>query len=155
MKPTKRIDTATTVIRASQEAIYRALLDAEARCVWLPPKGMTGRIERFDPRGGGGYRMVLTYEDPRGATGKSSGNSDVVESRFLELVPSERVVEFVHFESEDAAFSGTMTMTWTLTRVVAGTEVRVTAEDVPEGISAEDHHAGMHSSLENLAAFVE
>jgi uncharacterized protein YndB with AHSA1/START domain len=151
MIPTRRIDTAAKVIRASAAAIYRALLHAEARRVWLPPKGMTGRIERFDPRTGGDYRMVLTYED-RGATGKSSDNSDVVAARFLELVPNERVVESVQFESEDAAFAGTMMMTWTLTKVVSGTEIRVTAEDVPDGISAEDHQAGMQSSLDNLAA---
>ena len=31
----------------------------------------------------------------------------------------------------------------------------MTAENVPPGISAEDHSAGVRSSLENLAAFVE
>jgi hypothetical protein len=29
------------------------------------------------------------------------------------------------------------------------------AEDVPDGISAEDHAAGLTSSLTNLAAYVE
>lgn len=150
-----RIDTATRVIRASAAPIYRALTDGEARGAWLPPEGMTARIEGFDPSPGGGYRMVLTYEDAGGGRGKSSEDSDVVECRFLELVPGERVVESVRFESEDTLFAGTMTMTWTLAGVPGGTEVRVTAADVPEGISAEDHRAGMTSSLENLAKFVE
>ncbi|MEX2430526.1 MAG: SRPBCC family protein [Dehalococcoidia bacterium] len=151
----KRTDVASRVIRASEAAIYRALLDAEARRVWLPPKGMTGRFERFDPRAGGGYRMVLTYANPTEATGKSSDNSDVVQARFLELVPNKRVVESIDFESEDVAFAGTMTMTWVLTPAAGGAEGRVTAADVPIGISEEDHQAGMRSSLENLAAFVE
>ena len=36
-----------------------------------------------------------------------------------------------------------------------GTEVRITAEDVPDGISAEDHAEGLSSSLFNLAAYLE
>lgn len=152
---TNRIDEAKQVIRASAESLYRALTDGSARSTWLPPDGMTSRMERFDARPGGGYRMVLTYEDPEGPTGKSSRHSDVVEGRFVELVRNERVVEAIDFESEDAAFAGTMTMTWTLTSVASGTEVHVMAVDVPEGISPEDHRAGMRSSLENLAAFVE
>jgi uncharacterized protein YndB with AHSA1/START domain len=152
---TARTDEASMLIRAPKANIYRALLDANARLVWLPPKGMTGRIERFDPRAGGGYRMVLTYDDPMGSAGKSAPDSDVVEAQFLVLVPDERIVESIEFESEDAAFAGTMTMTWTLRTVDDGTEVRVMAAQVPEGISVEDHRAGMRSSLQNLAAFVE
>ena len=35
-----------------------------------------------------------------------------------------------------------MTMTWEVTAVDAGTRVDIVAEDVPDGISAEDHAAG-------------
>lgn len=150
-----RTDEASRIIRASKASIYHALLDPDARLVWLPPDGMTGRIETFEPRAGGRYRMVLTYEDPGRNAGKSARDSDVVEARFVELVPNERVVESIDFESEDPAFAGTMTLTWSLKSVDGGTEVRVTAANVPEGISAEDHEAGMKSSLENLARFVE
>jgi hypothetical protein len=38
--------------------------------------------------------------------------------------------------------------------VPGGTLVEITAEDVPEGIGAQDHAAGMHSSLANLAAYL-
>jgi uncharacterized protein YndB with AHSA1/START domain len=34
-------------------------------------------------------------------------------------------------------------------------DVRITAEDVPDGISAEDHAEGLSSSLSNLAAYLE
>lgn len=155
MKPPGRMDEASRLIRASAATIYRALLDAGARSAWLPPAGMTGRVEEFDPIVGGGYRMVLTYDDPDRGTGKSTEDADVVKARFLELEPNARVVEAVDFESDDPAFAGTMTMTWTLTPTAGGTEVAVMAEDVPDGISAEDHRAGMRSSLVNLAAFVE
>jgi hypothetical protein len=48
-----------------------------------------------------------------------------------------------------------MTMTWEVTPVDAGTRVDIVAGDVPDGISAEDHSAGLASSLANLAAYVE
>jgi hypothetical protein len=48
-----------------------------------------------------------------------------------------------------------MTMTWEVTAVEGGTRVDITADDVPDGISADDHAAGLASSLANLAAHVE
>jgi hypothetical protein len=61
----------------------------------------------------------------------------------------------VDFVSDDPAYAGTMTMTWEVTAAGAGTRVDIVAEDVPDGISAEDHAAGLASSLRNLAAYVE
>jgi uncharacterized protein YndB with AHSA1/START domain len=115
---------------------------------------MSGRFERFDARPGGSYRMVLTYPDA-GAPGKATAESDIVEARFVDVVPGERVVQAVDFVSGDPAYAGTMTMTWEVTAVDAGTRVSIVAEDVPDGISAEDHAAGLASSLTNLAAYVE
>jgi uncharacterized protein YndB with AHSA1/START domain len=150
-----RTDTASRVIAAPPQRVYAALVDPEALVAWLPPSGMTGRFERFDLRPGGSYRLVLTYTEPAGAPGKSTGDSDIVEGRFLELVPETRVVQASDFVSDDPAFAGTMTMTWEVTSGDGGTRVDVTAEGVPDGISAEDHAAGMASSLANLAVHVE
>lgn len=46
-------------------------------------------------------------------------------------------------------------MTWDLAPTPLGTHVSVTAENVPVGIKAKDHQAGMTSSLENLANYLE
>ena len=35
------------------------------------------------------------------------------------------------------------------------TRVEITADSVPDGISADDHAEGMSSSLDNLAAYME
>src|ERR671927_426904 len=77
------------------------------------------------------------------------------EARFVDIVPGERVVQAVDFVSDDPDYAGTMTMTWEVTAVDAGTRVDIVAEDVPDGISTEDHAAGLASSLTNLAAYVE
>src|SRR5690349_21796114 len=105
-----RIDRVDRLITASPEAIYDALLGREALERWLPPEGMHGRIERWDPRPGGGFRMVLTYLDATGSPGKTSGGTDVVEVGFADLVRPERVVQRAVFEADDPAFAGTMTM---------------------------------------------
>jgi len=48
-----------------------------------------------------------------------------------------------------------MTMTWEVTALDAGTRVDIRADDVPAGISAKDHAAGLASSLANLATYLE
>jgi uncharacterized protein YndB with AHSA1/START domain len=143
------------VIRAEPGRVFAALVDADALTQWLPPSGMTGRFERFDARPGGSYRLVLSYTAASSGSGKATADTDVVEARFVDLVPDQRVVQAVDFVSDDPAFAGTMTMTWQLSAVADGTRVEVRAVDVPTGISAEDHAAGMASSLANLAEYLE
>ena len=149
-----RTDRSSRVIAAPLERVYAAFVDADQLLAWLPPDGMSGRFETFDARPGGSYRLVLTYESS-GGQGKASADSDVVEARFVDVVPNVRVVQAVDFVSDDPAYAGTMTMTWEVTAVDAGTRVDIVAEDVPDGISTEDHAAGLASSLTNLAAYVE
>jgi uncharacterized protein YndB with AHSA1/START domain len=150
-----RTDTASRVIEAPPQTVYAALVDREALTAWLPPDGMSGRFDRYDARPGGSYRLVLTYDDPSTARGKASADADIVEVRFVDLVPGKRLAQAVDFVSDDPANAGTMTMTWELTPTDAGTRVDIRADDVPAGISAEDHAAGLASSLANLAHYLE
>jgi uncharacterized protein YndB with AHSA1/START domain len=143
------------VIAAPPERVFAALVDSEALAAWLPPGGMTARFERFDPRPGGSYRLVLTYLDASSAQGKATTDSDIVEARYVDIVPDVRVVQAVDFESNDPAFGGTMIMTWEVTAIDGGTRVDITADGVPDGISSEDHAAGLASSLANLAEYLE
>ena len=149
-----RTDSASRIMDATPEAVYAAMTDPAAMVVWLPPQGMRGQMLEFDLRPGGHYRMVLRYEDSSIA-GKTGENSDDVAVRFLDLVPGALVSQAVDFVSDDPAFVGTMVMNWILRPVPEGTEVTIRAENVPSGISAEDHAEGLASSLENLEKFVE
>ncbi|SCB27215.1 SRPBCC family protein [Rhizobium lusitanum] len=152
----KRTDTASRVIRASPHAIFQAFVDPAALISWLPPQGMTGQIHAFDPREGGSYRLALTYNAPDHSTrGKTSEHTDIVSGRFLEIVPDVRIVQAVDFQSDDPEFAGTMVMTWSLDVVPSGTKVTIICEDVPHGISKEDHDEGLKSTLGNLAKYLE
>ena len=150
-----RTDRASRVVDAPVARVFNALVDRDALETWLPPGGMTARFERFDPTPGGSYLLVLTYADPVDSPGKSSADSDIVEARYVNIVPNDRVVQAVDFVSDDPAFAGTMTMTWAVQAIDGRTRVEITADDVPDGISADDHAAGLSSSLNNLASYVE
>src|SRR5919206_3423843 len=97
---------ATTSTRLSQHVhapradVYRALLDARAVAAWMVPTGMTSHVHAFDPREGGAFRISLTYDAPTG-TGKTTAQTDTYHGRFVKLVPDERVVEVVEFETAD------------------------------------------------------
>ena len=98
--------------------------------------------------------MTLTYAHAPSPGGKSTSDSDVVKGRFIEIVPGVRIVQAVDFESDDPLVGGTMNMTWSVSEVEGGTRVDIRADDVPPGISVEDHAVGMESSLANLAAYL-
>ena len=149
-----RTDTVSRLIPALPDAVYRAFLDPEALVCWLPPEGMTGRIQAFEPRPGGRFDLVLAYDGPGQDSGKSSQGEDIVRGRFVELVENRRIVQLVEFDSPDPVFAGEMRMTWQLDSEAGGTRVTVRAENVPSGIRPDDHRAGMGSTLANLAAFV-
>lgn len=121
---------------------------------WLPPKGMTAKMLDFDFHEGGSYRMRLTFIDPQQGRGKTSGDSDEVEVRLIRLIEGERIEQAIEFDSEDPDFSGVMRMTWIFRSGKIGTLVTIRAENVPPGIRAEDHEAGMNATLENLESFL-
>ncbi|GAB3666147.1 hypothetical protein GCM10027591_15160 [Zhihengliuella somnathii] len=149
-----RVDSASRYIRAEADRVSAAFTHAVTFCAWLPPAGMTGRLEHFDPRPGGAFRMVLTYDDPPSGGGKSGADTDTAEARIADL-GSRRILWHVDFPSEDPAAAGTMTMTWTFVEDDGGTLVTVAATDVPEAITPEAHAEGLASTLANLAAVVE
>lgn len=150
-----RTDRASLLVHVGRDETFTALTSREALLTWLPPHGMHGRFERFDMREGGSYRLVLTYDDPTDSPGKTSADSDASEVRVARIVPGELIVQEVDFDSDDPTFHGTMRMEWRVRSVAEGTEVELTARDVPEGVRARDHAQGLTSSLANLAAYLE
>jgi uncharacterized protein YndB with AHSA1/START domain len=151
----KRVDAGSRVIKATPETVYRAYMDPQELAAWGPPHGMRSEILEFEPWAGGKFRMAYIYTAEHPVAGKTTEHADIFQGRFAELVPNERIVEVVEFESADPAFAGEMSITTLLNAVPGGTEVTVRCENVPPGIRQEDHLQGINSSLENLAAFTE
>lgn len=141
-------------VNAPREVVYRALLDGRAIGTWMVPVGMTSHVHAFDAREGGSFRISLTYEAPTGI-GKTTAHTDTYHGRFVKLVPNERMVEVLEFETEDPSMRGEMSITFTLTEVESGTEVLALHDNVPPGISPSDNEAGWRMSLDKLAALVE
>ncbi len=148
-----RVDAASRFIAAEPDDVFRAFVDPGAMLAWLPPDGMTGRFEHFDAQTG--YRMVLTYDEPPEGGGKATEESDVADVRRIAVDACALIVEEIDFPSDDPAYRGTMTMTWTFTEADGGTHVLVEATGVPSGIDPDDHAVGLASSLSNLARLVE
>jgi uncharacterized protein YndB with AHSA1/START domain len=71
----------------------------------------------------------------------------------VKLVPNERVVELVEFETEDPALRGEMTIT--LADAAGGTEVDAVHDGLPPGVPIADNAAGWREALAKLAANVE
>jgi uncharacterized protein YndB with AHSA1/START domain len=118
------------------------------------PTGMTSRVHAFDAHEGGRFSISLTYDEPTG-TGKTSAHTDTYHGRFVKLVPNERVVELVEFETSDPALQGEMTITISLADADGGTDVVAVHEGLPPGLSPADNEVGWRQALRKLAALVE
>jgi uncharacterized protein YndB with AHSA1/START domain len=115
---------------------------------------MTSLVHAFEGREGGRFRISLTYDAPSGV-GKTTAHTDTYHGRFVQLVPNERIVEVVEFETADPALRGDMTITITLADADGGTEVLAIHDGLPASVPAADNEAGWRSSLAKLAALVE
>ena len=155
--PRNRASTqVSAIIKASRKAVYQACLDPDALAAWRVPDNMKGQVHVFEAREGGTYRMSLTYQDPaHSLRGKTSGDTDTFQGRFVELVPDEKIVEMVVFESQDPRFAGDMKITTRLADTGEGTRVTILCENIPTGVRPQDNETGCRQSLRKLAALVE
>lgn len=151
---TTRIDSASRIIVATPRAIFRAFLDPEVVVSWRRPTGFDAEILSFDPRTGGGYRMIYRVAM---VSERDGGDREerVICGQFVELAPDEHIVEEMEFEGAIPELAGMMRMTTTLTPVTGGTKVALVCENVPSGLVAEDHQRDLASLLKNLAVFIE
>jgi uncharacterized protein YndB with AHSA1/START domain len=135
--------------------VYRALVDAAAIARWRVPDGMRSQVHQFDAREGGSFRISLTYDAPD-AVGKSAARTDTYFGQFLALVPDERVVEELEFETHDPALRGVITQTTSLVDTAdGGTDVLIVHEGMPDAVPAAQNELGTRMALVRLAELVE
>ena len=133
------------VFRAPVERVFRAFVDPDAMCKWLPPHGFTGRMHEMDARVGGRYRMSFTH--------LGNGQSHSFGGTFLELLPNERIRHNDRFD--DPHLPGEMVTQITFKTVLMGTEVHIEQTGIPDAIPAEACCLGWQESLQLLALLVE
>jgi uncharacterized protein YndB with AHSA1/START domain len=133
------------VFRAPPERVYKAFIDADAMCKWLPPNGFTGKVHHIDARVGGSYKMSFTNFN--------SGKSHSFGAQFLEMIPGEKLRYVDKFD--DPNLPGEMHVTVTFKKVLVGTEMHVEQAGVPDVIPAEACYLGWQESLVLLGKLVE
>ena len=133
------------VLRAPPARVYKAFVDPDAMAKWLPPYGFTGKVHDSDVRVGGGYRMSFTNF--------GTGTSHSFAGRYLELVEGRRLRYTDRFDAPGPP--GEMTVTVELVDSVAGTDLRIIQEGIPDAIPADFCHMGWQESLAQLARLVE
>ena len=141
-------------INAPRAMVYNVLLDANAIATWRVPNGMTSYVHEFNAHEGGSFRVSLTYDAATG-TGKTNLHTDTYHGRFVALVPNEKVIEVIEFETTDPALYGAMTITTILADAEGGTEILIVHEGIPSGLSTTENEIGTQMSLARLAALVE
>ncbi len=80
----------------------------------MVPNGMTSQVHAFEPWEGGAFRISLncdslTYDAPT-VVSKTTAQSNTFHGHVVELVPNERVVEVLEFETKDPAMRGETTI---------------------------------------------
>lgn len=133
------------VLRAPPERVYRAFLDSDAKCKWLPPHGFTGKVHHLDAKVGGTYKMSFTNF--------TTGHDHSFGGEYLELVPNERIRHTDKFD--DPNLPGEMQVTISLRQVFCGTELNIVQEGIPDVIPPEACYLGWQESLTLLAQLVE
>src|SRR5882724_3150179 len=133
------------VLRTPAERVYRAFLDAKAKCKWMPPHGYLAEVHTMDARVGGGYKMSFTNF--------RTGQSHSFGGTYVELKPNERIRYTDTFD--DPNLPGEMAVTVSLRAVSCGTELSILQENIPAEIPAEMCYLGWQESLSQLAMLVE
>lgn len=133
------------VLRCPPDRLYRAFLEPEAKCKWLPPHGYVGRVTHSDVRVGGSYNMSFTNF--------RTGQSHSFGGTYVELKPNERLRYTDRFD--DPNLPGEMSVTVTLRPVLGATELTIVQEGIPAAIPVEMCYLGWQESLALLAQLVE
>ena len=133
------------VLRTTPEKVYRAFLDADAMSKWLPPYGFTCKVQHFEGKVGGTFRMSFTNF--------TTGKSHSFGGTYHELVPGQRIRYSDKFD--DPNLPGEMSVTINLKPVLCGTDVNIEQTGIPAVIPAEMCYLGWQESLDQLKVLVE
>ena len=133
------------VLKASPEKVYRAFTEPLAMASWLPPYGFLCSIQQFEAKTGGTYKMSFTNF--------TTNHSHSFGGKFLEIKPNEYLRYTDKFD--DPNLPGEMITTVWFKKSIAGTELKVTQEGIPDVIPVDMCYLGWQDSLDKLIRLVE
>ena len=133
------------VLKAPPEKVFRAFLDADAMCRWLPPYGFLGKVHHADARVGGTFRMSFINF--------TTGGSHSFGGEYLELEENRKLVYTDRFD--DPNLPGEIRVTVELAQVFCGTDLKIVQTGIPEVIPEAACYHGWQESLLQLAKLVE
>lgn len=133
------------VIKAPPARVYKAFTDAAAMAKWISPRGFTCTVHSMDAKVGGAFRMSFTNFE--------NGQSHAFGGTFLEMKPGEKLRYTDKFD--DPNLPGEIIVTVLLTENLAGCDLNVTQENIPEAIPLEMCYLGWQDSLNQLMDLVE
>ena len=131
--------------KASPEKVYRAFTDSLALASWIPPYGFLCTVHEMNVKTGGTYKMSFQNF--------TTGKSQSFGGKYLELKPNEFLKYTDQFD--DPNLPGEMITTVWLQKNIAGTEIKITQEGIPEMIPAAFCYLGWQDSLDKLIRLVE
>jgi uncharacterized protein YndB with AHSA1/START domain len=131
--------------KASPEKVYRAFTESLALASWIPPYGFLCTVHEMNVKTGGTYKMSFQNF--------TTGKSQSFGGKYLELKPNEFLKYTDQFD--DPNLPGEMVTTVSLQKNIAGTEIKITQEGIPEMIPAEFCYLGWQDSLDKLIKLVE
>ncbi len=133
------------VLKAPPAKVYRAFLDPDAMCRWLPPYGYLGKVHHADAKVGGTFRMSFTNF--------TTGGSHAFGGEYLALEENRKLVYTDRFD--DPNLPGIIEVTVVLKPVSVGTEISIEQANIPAAIPVEACYLGWQQSLAQLGSLVE
>jgi uncharacterized protein YndB with AHSA1/START domain len=133
------------VLKADPEKVFRAFTTADAMAAWLPPYGFLCQVHQIDAKVGGSYKMTFINF--------TTGNGHSFGGKYIEIKPN----EFLKYTDvfDDPNLPGEMTTTVSIKKSVAGTELKVTQEGIPDMIPVDMCYLGWQESLDKLMRLIE
>lgn len=133
------------VFKTSPEKLFRAFTDPLAIASWLPPYGFLCTVHEMNAKTGGTFRMSFTNFST--GNGHSFGGSytEVKQNEYLEYTD----------KFDDPNLPGEMVTKVWIKKSVAGTELKVTQDNIPVQIPADFCYLGWQESLDKLMRLVE
>lgn len=133
------------ILKASPEKVFRAFTDATAIASWLPPYGFLCTVHQMKAEKGGAFKMSFTNF--------STGNGHSFGGTYLDVKPNEFLKYTDKFD--DPNLPGEIITSVSLRKTIAGTEMNIKQDGIPDAIPAEMCYLGWQESLDKLAKLVE